>query len=45
MTVKVSSVHTLPINHAEILVGPNKEAFMLTCSDDGSAKFSNLLNL
>jgi hypothetical protein len=45
VTVKVSSVHTLPINQAEILVGSGKEAFMLTCSDDGTAKLSNLLNL
>lgn len=37
-------MHTGSISEAEVLVG-TEGSYLLTCSEDGTAKVSNLLNL
>lgn len=45
VTVKISSIHTAPINKAQVIASTNGQACLITCADDGCMKISNLINL
>ena len=46
VTVKISTIHTNTVNKAEVISSEQTgESYLFTCSDDGSLKISNLVNL